>query len=473
MTHHTATTNHCATRALRALVVISALLCSACGGGGGILLPPTPGDFLIVVAADGTASVSAGPGAADAGTTVSLAAPGSGTGTADADGSVAFTGVAPTGGPVGVEHTRGGQPVTATETVTSLASLVDTTFAATGSAPNDLLFSHGSLYVANSLDNTVTRYATDGSLAATGSFPAGASPSYLELGEFDDILWVSRNGDNTISGLDPTTLVSTGQDLLLDHPGLSGLAFSGPGRVQAYDLALIVPLAAISAFGTPTLFDSAGVGLTLPLESTDKVRFLDEARNGQTAEIIPTTAFSVVVSAGEIQFDAAFTPSATTSSHLAICNLSSGGSVFPLERATLDLGLIGASSIAISPDGKTAYLGNLINGNLYKVDLSDLDNPAMLRGAANPITLTSEFTFVSDVAFTPDGSLLLATSFNTDELYVIDPSTDTVNPVKYPAPFDLSLSPDLLAGCQAVETNGDKAWVLYSIANAVAEVDLF
>ncbi|MCH7472155.1 hypothetical protein IIA79_04300 [bacterium] len=132
---------------------------------------------------------------------------------------------------------------------------------------------------------------------------------------------------------------------------------------------------------------------------------------------------------------------------------------------------------SVSADGAIAYIGNALSGNLYKVDLESF---VVLRGEDSPIVLTDEYTFISDVTFTPDGKYVLATSFNTDELYVIDPATDTVNPGPYPGPFDLSLDPELLAGCVNVEVApkpGDpgrySAFVLYAVGNAVARVDLF
>jgi DNA-binding beta-propeller fold protein YncE len=105
---------------------------------------------------------------------------------------------------------------------------------------------------------------------------------------------------------------------------------------------------------------------------------------------------------------------------------------------------------------------------------------AVLRGQSHPIHLTDAFTYVSDVEFTPDYKYLLATSFNTDELYVIDPATDTVNPGPYPTPFNLRGSSNLLSGAARIAIAPDptgsnsnvKVYVLLGVANAVAKVDL-
>jgi DNA-binding beta-propeller fold protein YncE len=453
-----------------AVATVLALLLASCGGGG--VVAPTPSQFQLIAAASGAAKLIAAAGSADAGTAVSVAAPAVGSGIAASDGSVLLALTAVGARTLDVTYTKSGQLLTTSVAVTSLDSRVNKNLFATGAGPNDLLFANDSLYVASSLDNQVTRNGLDGAELASASFPQFASPSFIEFRSFDNTVWVSRNGDNIISGLDALTLLTgTG-----DHPlvNASVTAFIGPGRVQAYDFLLLVPITGLDSFGPPSDYDDQGIGMTIPLQTTQAFTFLAASRNGQEAEIIPTTSFSVLTSAGEIQFDEHFVPSATTDSRLDIVGFSAGDVNAPTLRASLNLGTVGASAIAISPDGQTAYLGNQINGNLYKVSLADLDNPVILRGKDNPIMLSETgFTYISDVEFTPDGALLLATSFNDDALYVIDPATDTLNPGPYPAPFDLKLAVDTLAGSIGVETNGDKAWVLYAIGNAVAEVDLF
>ncbi len=457
-----------------AIAACICLLASACGGGSSNVPNPDPGDFSIFSAAGGALSVTAPAGTADPGTTVSLKAPASGSGTAKADGSVSFGGTSGGAASVVVVHIRDGVTEEATEIPLSLDSRVTAPLFSTGAGPNDLVLANDSLYVANSLDNKVARHDLSGAEQASHTFAQSSSPSYLELEDFDDTLWVACNGDNHITGLDPLTLQPVaGSDFVLDLSGLDTLAFVGPGRPQAFQQLLVVPLAAIGSFGSPTVYDAGGIGATLTRDGTENFRFNGTVLNGQTVEIIPTTSFFAMVSAGSIQFDENFVPSAASSSFLTIGSTSAGSTHAPSIRASLDLGAIGASEMALSPDGSFAYIADQLDGKLYKVDLSDLDNPTTVRGMDDPIVLTSEFTYISDLELTPDGRLLLATSFNTDELFVIDTASDTVNPAPYPGAFDVSLDPSLLAGTIAVETDGDKAWVLYAIGNAVGEVDLF
>jgi hypothetical protein len=186
-----------------------------------------------------------------------------------------------------------------------------------------------------------------------------------------------------------------------------------------------------------------------------------------------------VLSAGELQFDENFVPSVVTNSFINEYEIAADGAL--TLQNTLDLGLIGAGTLEVNQltDGtRVAYLGSLVSGNIYKVGLDDL---TVLRGAANPIELTTEFTYVSDLKISgspPLDKQLLATSFNTDQLFVIDVATDTLASQPFFGPFDLSLDPELLAGPQAIElgsltASGNRdVFVLCSLANCVSRVRL-
>lgn len=346
-----------------------------------------------------------------------------------------------------------------------MESAVHHQFFSTGLGPNDMLYHTGSLYIANSMDNTVTRHSLDGELLATSQFNEFASPSYLGLGGLTNRLLVTSNGENRfwtlslddLSGYSPSA-----------PPNISeNFAFLGPGQPLYFKSRFLVPYAMIETFN-PTVYANTSVKVTPEFAAQLLPNIPLEGKNAQFGAVDRKNNMYYFVSTGEIQFDEFWTPYADSDSFLT---------AFGHGDSPLNLGPIGAGRIAISPDGTTAYLGNSLNGNLYMVDLTNME---MLRGENNPIVLTTEYTFISDVAFTPDGKYLLATSFNTDELYVIDAVTGEVNPGPYPAPFDLSLDPELLAGAANVEVASDgshpgkySAYVLFGVANTVARVDLF
>lgn len=457
------------------LLCACAMAVASCTHGSPIA--PEPSTFSVLKSGNAI-GVSAPAGSADAGTTVTVASGGSGSGTAAADGSVAFNGTVGDGA-LTLSYTRSGQPLVTEVTVAPLDSLVSKPLFSTGSAPNDmeLLTNHDqqaipqSLYIANSLDNTVVQYAPDGTVLSTATFPPGTSPSYVSIGDGETELFVTANGNNILYGLNMFDLSQPTRQWLL---GDSSAAFIGPGKplVDAEGMAF-VPRAEITGFGPPTVYGDSmleQIDLNTPQPLN---RFFGNSTRHNGVYAGQGLSFQqpnevLVVSAGELQFDVNFHPIVTSNSYLTF--VQSGVGLSESAEQTLSLGPIGASILAVNAGTGMGYLANLIDGNVYKVDLVD---HIVLRGKENPIHLTDEFTYIGDVEFVPGTDLLLASSFNTDEVYVIDTATDTVNPAPYPGPFDMSLDPQLLAGTSSIEVdNAGHAYVLYAIANAVARIDL-
>jgi DNA-binding beta-propeller fold protein YncE len=338
---------------------------------------------------------------------------------------------------------------------------------ATGAAPNDIEFAGGKLYVANSLDNTLTVYTPAGASAGSFTFAQGASPAFLITSSTH--IWAVSNGDNTVTQL-PLDLGGPHLDNVTHLIGTA--SFIGPADGAFVDPVLYVPRNEIAAFG-PTTY-GPGLFSLVPAGSTDAFDFHTVGKNPQAAVYDPAAKRLYIVTAGEIQFDSEFHPSATTDSFLEAYDVT-----VPFEPTLVgqaNLGLVGANCVALAPGGEFAYLGNSLNGNLYKVQLSDL---SVVRGLANPIALTAQFTFISDVKFRADGRYLFATSFNTDELYVIDVQSDTASPVPYPAPLDLNPSEFLAGALRMVVAPGVAAgstgriYIVMSVANSVAAVDLY
>ena len=442
--------------------------------GGGALPEPEQSDILAVTASAGSVRVYAGPDSADHGTTARVVSGGTGQAIVDADGSFTIdaqlgNGTVSQAIAITVEYTKEGAALQTNATVVEQSSSVTKPLFSTGAGPNDMIYANDSLYVANSLDNTVVRYGLDGAELAAASFPEFASPSFLGLAGSE--LYVVANGLNTLTGLDALNLAA------LAPPRESGispgdLAFAGPGAPAIIGSAVYIPMAMIQEFGESTVYGMGALTyVEFPGPGGGSVNL--SGYNGQRAYYDAASGHLLVTSTGQLQFDDSFMPFVTTDSYLDILDPEELGN----PVAAVNLGRIGAGAITVSADGAIAYIGNALSGNLYKVDLESF---VVLRGEDSPIVLTDEYTFISDVTFTPDGKYVLATSFNTDELYVIDPATDTVNPGPYPGPFDLSLDPELLAGCVNVEVApkpGDpgrySAFVLYAVGNAVARVDLF
>ncbi len=463
------------TRYISFLIIIGiALNCAACGGGNGNGQPqPQPSEIHALYAVDGSVRVSAGPGSADPSSPVEIIGGGQGGGSASQDGSFSFDAQVATGsGPpstLTVGYSRSSMPLTAIVVIGSQSSLISLNSFSTGAGPNDLLYANSSLFVASSLDNSVVRYGLDGTEYASQLFAEFSSPSHLAA-DLTHLYCVS-NGSNRLTRMSLNDLSFNAiQDVFqLSDPAA---VFIGPAAPAVYDDRVYVPRSQVLEFpefgsGDPTTYGS-GLFTEVDFRSVAPTGqdFKCIGHNPQFVAYNSARNLLVVVSGGELNFTADFTPYVSTSSYLEF--YSTGRQVELLD--SLELGMIGAGAIAFSGDGGTAYLGNSINGNLYKVDIAGRQ---VLRGESSPIVLTAEFTYISDVELSADGRYLLATSFNTDELYIVPTATDTPGTGPYPGPLDMSQGSDLLAGAAALELDGNgHAWVLNGLANSVNRIDL-
>ena len=444
------------------------LLASCSGGGGDPLVPPAASAVQAVSHGEDSVRLAAGAGSADAGSAVTATVGATGSSTVAADGSFSFDAVLDVGaGQVTVAYINGGFALTTTSAVAGLAVRVTKPLFSTGAGPNDMVYGDESLYIANSLDNTVVRYSLDGAVLATASFDPGASPSYLALG--GNALWIACNGNNHVEGLraaDLTNLVST--EFLLTGEGIT---FIGPSQPVVIGSEVFVPRNEIATF-SPTTYATGKVAV-LNFGNGHVNELSTLGLNPQFGAYDNSRNSLYLTTSGDIQFDEFWTPYAVSDSYLERV-WQDGDSSSPQQ---VNLGLIGAGRIALSPDGTTAMIGSSLAANLYVVKLGTF---TATRNADHPIVLTEDYSFSSDLSFTPDGRYVLALSFNTDELYVLDAETWALNPGPYPEPFDLTLGGDMLAGAANVEVAPDPdrsgkyaAYVLYGIGNAVAKVELF
>jgi DNA-binding beta-propeller fold protein YncE len=444
----------------------------ACSRGEAPLLPPVDSEIHALQASSGMLRISAGPGSADAGTSASITEGGSGSGTVASDGSFSFdatAGAIGQGAQLTTSYIHDGFMFSTKSSIILPDSLISLNAFSTGSAPNDLLFANDSLYVANSLDNSVVRHDLAGSILASASFPQYSSPSYLVAGA--EALFAVLNGSNVIARLTALDLAHNEESdsfPLID----SSAVFIGPAAPAFHNGHLYVPRSEVLAFAEfgsgnrstygPGLFTDVNFAAAAPTGES----WASVGSNPQYAVFNEPLDLLLIVSGGELNFSADFTPYVSSPSYLELYSVD--GDITLLGQVSL--GLSGAGAIAISPDGRTAYLGNSLNGNLYKVDI---DNRTVLRGLDNPIILTEAFTYISDVELTSDGRQVLATSFNTDELFIFPSATDTPGTGAYPEPLDMSQGQDLLAGAAGVELDGQgHVYVLNAIANSVNRITL-
>jgi hypothetical protein len=178
-----------------------------------------------------------------------------------------------------------------------------------------------------------------------------------------------------------------------------------------------------------------------------------------------------VVEAGKTGFDASYNVTVSTDGGIDVIDPATDSVI-----GSIDLGKSAAGRPVVVAGTPFAYVGTSLGGFVMKVNL---DAESVVRGVDDPIRLTTARTFVSSLAATPDGHILAA-SFNTDEVYVIDTATDALAGPPFSHPFSLKVSADLLGGAadiairdmQAFPGAGPNVFVLNGVANSVSTINL-
>lgn len=127
-------------------------------------------------------------------------------------------------------------------------------------------------------------------------------------------------------------------------------------------------------------------------------------------------------------------------------------------QTSINLGGLGASNIAITPDGLKAYVTNNFSNDVTLVDL-----------VTNATTLISVGTSPLGVAVTPDGQTVYVTNNGSHNLTLIDVATNSTTDIDLGldnSPFGIAITPD---GTRAYIAILDGAGTL---ANSVAILDI-
>ena len=128
-----------------------------------------------------------------------------------------------------------------------------------------------------------------------------------------------------------------------------------------------------------------------------------------------------------------------------------GGSVYLIDNATKTLlptviragsdSQFNTAGIAFRPDGAFAYVTNAYDGNLAVVNTSSLSVTTIAMGGSS---FPAEFG-PSGVAVTPDGAYGFVAQYNTDSIYVINPGSNTVETqislAEYSWPIGVAVNP--------------------------------
>ena len=227
------------------------------------------------------------------------------------------------------------------------------------------------------------------------------------------------------------------------------LVFTAPVAAQTIAYGF-VPLAndtvAVIDANTRTVVDTIAVGdhPTSAVPSPDGRWVFVTNRDAASVSVIDALGRTVVgtIATPLGPFSVAFSPDARTA--YVVCEVAGVVAVIDVATRTLAGAPIGPfnvpTAVAVSPDGLTGYVGTL--SGVVPVNLVTRVPGAAIGTAA-----------VNDLAVTPNGASVVATSFSDDAVKVISTATATevATIVVGSFPFTMALSPD---GAVALAANG-------------------
>ena len=310
-------------------------------------------------------------------------------------------------------------------------------FSTGGSFPNDMVLSPDGklLIIANSGSNSVVAINPHTGVRVW-SYDAGegASPSFLVV--LADKGWVAvvNNGFNPDNANKVDILsLQTGQ-LIRRIDIANGAFFQSPGKPAYLAGRLYIPNANIEAFddfSTPENEASWGQGTVTvvdPEEGTITGTFNTQLKN-------PTRAYAIggllyVVETGSFDFTG---PRVETSDAGGVEIFNPSGT----SQGLFNLGQTGPGALEKVPNQSVAYLASSTKPWIFKLDLA---SGTTLRGPSNPIQLYPSRPDQSDAVFDletiPPVNALVALSFNTDQIFLLNLFNDTPGVGRFAKPIE-------------------------------------
>lgn len=352
--------------------------------------------------------------------------------------------------------------------------------APTGAGPNDIIGFGKFVIVANAFDNTVTLHDADSlKKIFTFTLPLFSSPSYLAVDEENEILFVACNGNNRLYAFNLNSLREEYYIDLADGDYL----FQGPGKIAYLDGKVYIPNANFKSFspaengpGTVQIVDVKSRKIIDTLETSLRnptaVTIWDELIKSEPSEILkPHIAVTMT---GTLEFGGDNVV-AKTDGGLTVYDPAT----YELEK-DLNLGKSLPSTLAATKYG-ACYLGSALGGFLMVVDLR---SGKVSRGVDNPIRLTDETTFFPNLLLFE--GYVVAPSFNTDEVFVVNTASEGTFKFPFIAPLNLSTQPGISGGPLALtiaersryhayygDIALDQVVVLNAVGNSLSTIDLW
>ena len=277
----------------------------------------------------------------------------------------------------------------------------------TSQSPNDILQYNGSIYVLNSLSNSVTVY-DDETLKLTNEFSVGEDTNPYKFLILNDQLWITAylthevlvyttDGDRVRA----ITLSKAGSY----YPFPEGIATDG-SRVFAAckDSSDVTAATCNPNGGRVAVIRGDTVECYIPTHAPD------------TSNVMISGGRLYMISSGSYAGGSGFREDGIIES-IALADISPTG-----ENVTTVHARNNSFGVCLI-NGGSAFYGNLGNGKLIRYDISDSD---WTQTASLEFDGNGSLAFVSGMAFDNSRNILWVTEFNGNKLYRIDPTSFTI-----------------------------------------------
>jgi len=334
--------------------------------------------------------------------------------------------------------------------VSIIRDAVERNIAQLGSVPTAIEIQGSRAYVLNGFSDNIQIFdLTQNPPKQIGTIvlPVGSDP--LAIAFLDDtrayvvnLLGQSVALVNVVTRQCETIIARTGGDFTpCQNVVLAAGAFEDPSGVAISNGKVYVTNSNLDSFFEP---QGNGFITVINAETNQVVRRIDTTGQG-TGSITATNGRLYVVNGGDPDFDSATgeffcDPGSIQSIDVIDSQIDNVVDSIPIPISNQNPFACNPNRLEPTLDGRFGYLGSGLTGVLFKVDLQ---NNTLIRGADNPIVITStdglDATF--DVEIRDDGLAFIAL-FNSDRIAVMDTSDDSVNPFPFIAPLPAGLRAD-------------------------------
>ncbi|MBR6061771.1 MAG: hypothetical protein IKP67_06825 [Spirochaetales bacterium] len=276
----------------------------------------------------------------------------------------------------------------------------------TGQAPNDILQYNGSIYVLNSLSNSVTVY-DEQTLKLTNEFSVGDNTNPYKFLILNEQLWITAYMTHQVLVY---SLCGDRQRVInLDK---SGEYYAFPEGITTDGIRIFAACKDSLTAGADTCDPKGG---RVAVIRSDTVECYIPTSAADTNAVFVHSDRLYIISSGS--WSGGFREDGVIES-IALADISPTG-----ENATNVHARDNSFGVCLI-NGGSAFCGNLGNGKLIRYDISDSD---WTQTASLEFDGNGSLAFVSGMAFDTVCNILWVTEFNGNKLYRIDPATLTVS----------------------------------------------